>query len=310
VPHPESGHTHPSETLLLVCDNHAVTHTFQRACDIALEGTYECCTSATLEATLRRVVATVIFVHCNDFPDRGIAVIQRIRVRKGMKSVPMFSFGNGLGPLDRWLLGAAGAFTVNLPFLALDSLATVLFETQKYISDVSDVTDHDAASVHMSITLDTNHHFPIEAFLYLVAVTWADKTPSEYVQACEHTIPVVDVDIRALPEARRWYLYAFALVIALSQADDVRSFAPALHVMGHTLDIKPRARALIQEFVEHIHYETSGEIDAFRWSDFETAMLPELHHALGTAQVQSSYAPMLSPDDVHDGHEESVTEAS
>jgi hypothetical protein len=332
VLHPESDHIRPSEILLLVCDNHAVTNTFQRACDIALDGTYEYCNSATLEATLRRVVATVIFVHANDFPDHGIAVVQRIRVRKGMKSVPIFSFGNGLGPLDRWLLGAAGAFAVNVPFFAVDSLATVLFETQKYLSDVSYTTGHRADSVHIHITLNATQHLPIEAFLYLIAGAWADGTPSEFVlsilidaarenlltepaiealvRACERPIPVVDIDIRALPEANRWYLYAFALIIALTQADDFQSFAPALHVMGHTLDIKPRVRFLIQAMIQHIHQETGGEIQTFRWADFETSMLPELNEVLGTSHAHASYAPMLSPDDVHDGHEESITEAS
>lgn len=291
------------DRLLVVAEEKPFIDIVRRACEVAFEGDCVDCIPDRLDTTLRQLPPSVVIVHADGRTDRACAMVSRIKSRSGLERVPMLAIGAALSPLDRWLLGAAGAFAVLVPSPSVDVIATVIEETLSYAKMSGGVVDPSRTHSHMHLGCDHEGRLPIEAFLLLIAGAWSSGTLPENTlaalidaalenghneeslqaleRACEAPIPLVDVDVTDLLDDDRWYLYAFALWMALGTSDVLPRFSPTLQVLGHTLGVAPRLRPAVQGLVERARREGLGPRNTFRRADFFASMLPELEVVAG-----------------------------
>jgi hypothetical protein len=300
---PESRADVHHDRLLVVAEDRSFLDVVRRACDVAYEGDCVDCIPERLDAMLRQAPPSVVVVHADGRIDRACAVVARVKARVGLERVPTLAIGSTMGPLDRWLLGAAGAFAVLVPSPSVDILATVIEETLSYARLSSGVIEPSRAHSHMHLGCDHEGRLPVEAFLLLISGAWSGGTLPENTlpalldaarenglgedslvaleRACEAPIPLVDVDVTDLLDDDRWYLYAFALWMALGAGDVLPRFSPTLQVMGHTLGVAPRLRPAVQGLIERARRDGVGPRNTFRRADFVATMLPELELVAG-----------------------------
>lgn len=303
-----------AERILVVARAPVFLAACRRACEVAYEGDLEECSPEGLTEALSGPVPQLIFVDGDSLDDRGRAVVARIRAIRRFASVSIFVVGTRLGILDRWVLVAADAFAVPLPNVSVDVLATVIQEGLQYVKTHAtvDESSHPRSQIHLS--LDANGNLPIEAFLFLLAVAWQTGTLPELAypallnaaiesghdfaaldaieQACRDPIPLIDVDASDLPEVRRWYLYAFGLWMALGTGDSIPAFSPTMQVLGFSLGVSPRVRAVIQGLIETHRREGTDSHETFPYEEFCLTMLPAIEHVAGL-----SIAPPPRPED-------------
>lgn len=300
---PQTRADAPIDRLLVVAEDRSFLDVVRRACEVAYEGECVDCIPERLDATLRSTPPSVVVVHADGRTDRACAVVGRVKGRVGLDRVPVLAIGSTMSPLDRWLLGAAGAFAVLVPSPSLDVIATVIEETLSFTRVSKGVIEPSRAHSHMHLGCDHEGRLPIEAFLLLIAGAWSGGTLPENTlpalldaarenghddasltaleRACEAPIPLVDVDVTDLLDDDRWYLYAFALWMALGAGDVLPRFSPTLQVMGHTLGVAPRLRPAVQGLIEQARKRGVGPRNTFRRADFIATMLPELELVAG-----------------------------
>ncbi len=291
----------------------------QRACEVAYEGECDECTLEGLTAALATGPAELIVLDCDGLDDHGHAAVTRLRSTAVSSEIPILAVGTRLTALDRWILASSDAFAVPLPARRVDVLATVIREGLSFAKHAP-APEPSHPGAHVNLAADAKGHLPLEAFLLLLAVAWqAGALPAlaypalvnaalenghdvaaldTIEQACRKPIPLVDVDATDLVEPHRWYLYAFALWMSLGTGDTANSFAPSVQVLGFTLGISPRVRAVIQALVETQRRDGTGSHETFPYDEFQLTMLPELEHIAGLSVLPPPPAPPDDEDDV------------
>ncbi len=299
------NHVSDNDQLLVVADDRAFVDVCRRACEVAFEGAFILSRTEALGATVRDAAPSMVIVHADGLADRGCSLVARVRARNGLEKIPVLAIGSRLGALDRWLLGAAGAFAVVIPSPTVDVVATVIEETLSYARAAIGVVESSRAASHLHIGCDHAGRLPVEAFLLLIAGAWSsgalpenaltalldaarendlpDDALRAIVCACEAPIPLVDVDVTDLADHDRCYLYAFALWIALGVGDVLPRFSPTLQVMSHTLGVTARLRPALQSIVERQRREGVSARSTFRREDFQHTLLPELEAVAGVS---------------------------
>jgi hypothetical protein len=292
----------------------------RRACEVAYEGDLEECAPEGLTQALTGPAPQLIFVDGDSLDDHGRAVVTRIRAIHRFAQVSIFVVGTRFTVLDRWALVAANAFAVPLPAVSVEVLATVVQEGLQYAKIAPEAEEPSHLKSQIQLSLDASGNLPIEAFLLLLAVAWQTGTLPELAYpalinaaiesghdvaaldaielACRRPIPLVDVDASDLPEVRRWYLYAFALWMALGTGDTIPTFSPTMQVLGFTLGVSPRVRAVIQGLVESHRREGTDSHETFPYEEFCLAMLPELEYVAGLSIAPPGRHPSRADDDV------------
>jgi hypothetical protein len=328
---PESRADVHHDRLLVVAEERPFIEVVRRACEVAYEGECADCIPERLDAVLRQAPPSVVVVHADGRTDRACAVVARVKGRSALERIPVLAIGSSMSPLDRWLLGAAGAFAVSVPSPSVDVIATVIEETLSYAKVSGGVIEPSRTHSHMHLGCDHQGRLPVEAFLLLIAGAWSGGTLPENAlpalldaarenshdevnllaleRACEAPIPLVDVDVTDLLDDDRWYLYAFALWMALGTGDTLPRFSPTLQVMGHTLGVAPRLRPAVQSLVERARRDGIGPQNTFRRVDFDATMLPELELVAGFSVRPP--APEVDPDCIEVesfGHDDDVME--
>lgn len=322
-----SNNVSDNDQLLVVADDRAFVDVCRRACEVAFDGAFLPSRTEALGAAVRSATPSMVIVHADALADRGCSLVARVRGREGLEKIPVLAIGAHLGPLDRWLLGAAGAFAVVIPSPTVDIVATVIEETLSYARAASGVVESSRSASHLHLGCDHAGRLPVEAFLLLIAGAWSSGTLPEnaltalldagrendlsddalraIVRACEAPIPLVDVDVTDLADHARCYLYAFALWMALGAGDVLPRFSPTLQVMSHTLGVTARLRPALQSIVERQRREGVSGRNTFRRDDFHRTLLPELEAVAGV----SIAPPPPDGDEVLEMSDDALVEA-
>lgn len=330
MPFPDASakdETPPEQRILVIARDRVFRAVARRACEIGYDGDCDECAPEGLSEQLLGPTPQLILVGADGLEDRGWAVVTRLRSVATMQDVPILAIGSSISVLDRWTLTAAHAFAVCLPAATSEVLATVIREALRYAHRTPDAAEPSAPTAQIHLAADRDGNLPIEAFLLLLAVTWQTGTLPELAfpallnaaienghdvqaldaieQACLRPIPLVDVDASELVELHRWYLYAFALWMSLGSGDTVPTYSNTVQVLGFTLGVSPRVRAVIQGLIEQHRRDGTDSRETFRLEDFRHTMLPELEYVAGQSMLPPA-PPNPAVRAVHDADEDII----